>query len=90
MDLERAKVVHVVKLLNDVLDSIRRREHKENIPRFNKIRYLLLKDPKKLKKSQRERLDEFFTQANLDTVKAYNLIQMYKKRVQIQKAILGR
>jgi transposase len=42
---------HVVKLLNDVLDSIRRREHRENIPRFNKIRYLLLKDSKKLKKN---------------------------------------
>ena len=85
MDLERAKVVHVVKLLNDVLDSIRRREHKENIPRFNKIRYLLLKDPKKLKKSQRERLDEFLTQANLDTVKAYNLIQMFKRGYEYQK-----
>lgn len=76
---------HVVKLLNDVLDSIRRREHKENIPRFNKIRYLLLKDPKKLKKSQRERLDEFLTQANLDTVKAYNLIQMFKRGYEYQK-----
>jgi len=76
---------HVVKLLNNVLDSIRRRERKENIPRFNKIRYLLLKDPKKLKKSQRERLDEFLTQANLDTVKAYNLIQMFKRGYEYQK-----
>ncbi len=85
MVLEQAKVVQVMKLLNDVLNSIRRRERKENIPRFNKIRYLLLKGPKKPKKRQREQLDDFLTQANLDTVKAYSLIQMFKRGYKYKK-----
>ncbi len=76
---------HVIKILNDTLDHIRRREHKENAAWFNKIRYLLLKDPKKLKKKQRTRLDDFLTQASLDTVKAYNLIQMFKKGYAYQR-----
>ena len=87
--LSMAQVTSVMrihlKVFNDVLDNIRRREHRENIPRFNKIRYHLLKDPKKLKKNQRERLDDFLTQASLDTVKAYNLVQMFKKGYEYQR-----
>jgi len=83
---------HVVKLLNDVLDNIRRREQRENVPSFNKIRYHLLKDPKKLKNNQRERLDDFLTRASLDTVEssdtpnfAYTLIRMFKKGYDYQR-----
>ncbi len=83
---------HVVKLLNDVLDNIRRREHRENVPSFNKIRYHLLKDPKKLQNNQRERLDDFLTRASLDTVEssdtpnfAYTLIRMFKKGYDYQR-----
>jgi len=66
---------HTVQLLNQALEKICRREQKQHAPLFSKMRFVLLKDPKKLRKSQKQKLEQFLCQGNLDTAKAYSLVQ---------------
>jgi len=65
---------HTVQLLNQALEKIRRREQKQHAPLFNKMRFVFLEDPKKLRKSQKQNLEQFLCQGNLDTALAYPLV----------------
>jgi len=76
---------HTVQLLNQALEKIRRREQKQHAPLFNKMRFVLLKDPKKLRKSQKQKLEQFLSQGNLDTAKAYSLVQLFKEGYQYKR-----
>jgi len=62
---------HVVKLLNEAVDKVRRNESKQN-PFLKGTRYLWLKNPKNLTKSQLEKLQSLESE-NLDSAKAYQL-----------------
>jgi len=79
-EFPKARIVfdkfHVMKVLNEQLDSIRRREQKAFSGFFNKTRYLFLKAGKNLTPKQKARLEELLTDESKDTVKAYNLIQV--------------
>jgi len=79
-EFPKARIVfdkfHVMKVLNEQLDSIRRREQKGFSGFFNKTRYLFLKAGKNLTPKQKARLEELLTDESKDTVKAYNLIQV--------------
>lgn len=82
-EFPKARIVfdkfHVMKVLNEQLDSIRRREQKAFSGFFNKTRYLFLKAGKNLTPKQKARLEELLTDESKDTVKAYNLIQVFKE-----------
>ncbi len=62
---------HIMKIVNDAVDEVRRLEAKEN-ELLKKTRYLWLKNPEKLTKKQQKKL-ESLKYENLDTVKAYNI-----------------
>jgi len=76
---------HTVQLLNQALEKFHRREQKQHAPLFNKMRFALLKDLKKLRKSQKQKLEQFLSQGNLDTPKAYSLVQLFKEGYQFQR-----
>jgi len=64
---------HVVKILNEAVDQVRREEQKQR-PELKKTRYLWLKNPGNLKKSQGTRLRELrLRHRNLKTNRAYHL-----------------
>ena len=64
---------HVVKLLNDAVDEVRRLERAAN-PELAKTRYIWLKNPANLTSNQQETLDKFdITKSNLKTAKAYRI-----------------
>jgi transposase len=62
---------HVMKLLNEALDAVRRSEQKQN-PLLKKSRYVWLKNRNNLSKSQLETLQNLENE-NLETAKAYQL-----------------
>lgn len=62
---------HVMKLISDALDDVRRLEHKAR-PELKRSRYVWLKNPADLSASQRERLEKLSTM-NLLTAKAYQM-----------------
>ncbi len=62
---------HVMKLMGDALDAVRREEAKTR-PELKRSRYWWLKNPENLKAEQRERLKELKAQ-NLDTALAYQM-----------------
>jgi transposase len=62
---------HVVKLLNEAVDKVRRAESKQN-PILKGTRYLWLKNPNNLTKKQIEQLQSLENE-NLDSAKAYQL-----------------
>ena len=62
---------HVMKLMGDALDAVRREESKTR-PELKKSRYWWLKNPENLKAEQRERLQALKTQ-NLQTARAYQM-----------------
>lgn len=62
---------HVMKLMGDALDAVRREEAKTR-PELKRSRYWWLKNPENLKAEQRERLQALKTQ-NLDTAHAYQM-----------------
>ena len=62
---------HVVKLLNEAVDKVRRAESKQN-PILKGTRYLWLKNPNNLTKKQLEQLQSLENE-NLDSAKAYQL-----------------
>ncbi len=71
--LPEAEVVidrfHLMKLLNDAVDAVRRQESKEN-PLLKRTRYLWLKNPSNLNVQQRSRLESLRTH-RLKTGRAY-------------------
>jgi transposase len=62
---------HVMKLLGEAVDAVRRKEAKER-PELKKTRYIWLKNPSNLTASQERRLDTL-EGANLLTAEAYRL-----------------
>ena len=62
---------HVMKLMGDALDAVRREEAKTR-PELKRSRYWWLKNPENLKVEQRERLQVLKAQ-NLDTAHAYQM-----------------
>lgn len=62
---------HVIKLLNEAVDEVRREEQREQ-PELKKSRYLWLHNPGNLNKGQEERL-KTLSQMNLETGRAYRL-----------------
>jgi transposase len=62
---------HVMKLMGDALDAVRREEAKTR-PELKRSRYWWLKNPENLKAEQRERLKGLKTQ-NLDTARVYQM-----------------
>jgi len=62
---------HVVKLLNEAVDKVRRAESKQN-PILKGTRYLWLKNPNNLTKNQLKQLQSLENE-NLDSAKAYQL-----------------
>lgn len=64
---------HIMKIINEAVDEVRRAEQKDR-PELGKSRFLWLKNPKKLKKDQNERLKELtMKKLNLKTSRAYHL-----------------
>ena len=64
---------HVMKIVNEAVDRVRRAEQKEQ-GELKKSRYIWLKNEKNLSKKQRERLDGFdIEKSNLLTVRAYRI-----------------
>jgi transposase len=64
---------HIMKIINEAVDEVRRAEQIDR-PELARSRYLWLKNPEKLKKSQNERLDELtMKKLNLKTSRAYHL-----------------
>lgn len=62
---------HVMKLMNDAVDEVRREEQREQ-PELKKSRYLWLRNPCDLKQGQQEQL-KTLSQMNLTTGRAYRL-----------------
>jgi transposase len=62
---------HVMKLINDAVDEVRREEQREQ-PELKKSRYLWLRNPRDLKQEQQEKL-KTLSQMNLTTGRAYRL-----------------
>jgi transposase len=62
---------HVVKLLNEAVDEVRRAERKEN-PLLKGSRYIWLKNPENLTKKQQEQM-KTLSKENLKTGKAYQM-----------------
>jgi len=62
---------HVMKIVNDAVDKVRREEQKE-CPALKKSRYVWLRNPENLKAAQRDQL-EALSQLNLRTATAYQM-----------------
>ena len=75
----RAEVVfdhfHVIKKANESLDKVRKREAKVNMELLAKTKYVLLKNPINLTKSQEKRRQELLAmkEMDLDTVRSYHI-----------------
>lgn len=64
---------HIMKVLGDAVDEVRRAERKDR-PELNRTRYIWLKNPKNLKKSELKKLEEMQIQnLNLETMRAYHI-----------------
>jgi transposase len=74
-EMPKAEIVfdkfHVMKLMNEAVDKVRRRETKDN-PELKKNRWIWLHNPGNLSKKQSEEL-ETLSQMNLQTGKAYRI-----------------
>lgn len=81
-EFPKAQVVfdkfHVMKILNEQLDNVRRREQKKFYGFFNKTKYLFLRAQENLTAKQKKWLDRLLEDETKDTVKAYNLIQSFR------------
>jgi transposase len=83
---------HVVKLMNDAVDQVRRAEAKQRAE-LRRTRYLWLKNPGNLTAAQRHRLDSLGTR-NLKTARAYQMRltfqQLYDQPADQAEAFLKR
>ncbi len=80
---------HVMKLLNEQLDLVRRREQKTFGDFFKKTKYLFLKSKQKLTAAQSRQLSELLEDESKETVKAYNLLQSFKEVFNYSKPSSG-
>lgn len=67
---------HIKKLLNELLDKVRKREVKTN----NKListKYLWLKNEENLTENQQKQMKELYNEMSIDTVKAYHQKQFF-------------
>jgi len=62
---------HIIKILNEALDEVRRKEQKNN-PLLIKTRFIWLKNPRKLTKAQQEKMVTL-SKENLRTAKVYQM-----------------
>lgn len=70
---------HILKIINDAVDEIRRAESKHN-KLLKGTRYIWLKNPNNLTVKQRERLEAFtLSQMNSKTLRAYNMRQSFQE-----------
>ena len=67
---------HIKKLLNKRLDNVRKREVKKNNKLVN-TKYLWLKNANNLTENQQIQMKVFYTDMNIDTVKAYHQKQFF-------------
>ena len=76
----KSKVVfdrfHIKKLLNELLDKVRRREIKTNNKLIN-TKYLWLKNEENLTENQQNQMKELYHEMSIDTVKAYHQKQFF-------------
>ena len=64
---------HIMKIINDAVDEVRRQEQKER-PELIRTRYIWLKNPKNLKVAQAKTLEELqVKKLNLKTMRAYHI-----------------
>lgn len=64
---------HVLKIINEAVDKVRREEHKE-CPELKKTRYIWLKNPQKLTVKQKKLLEDIrLKKLNLKTMRAYHI-----------------
>ena len=64
---------HIVKVINDALDQVRREERKDN-PELSRTRYIWLKNPENLTVKQRKSLEALkISRSNLKTVRAWHI-----------------
>jgi len=83
---------HVMKILNDAVDEVRRQEVKDR-PELKGSRYVWLKNQKNLKPSQSEMLDQLsMKKLNLKTSRAYqirlNFQELYQQPAALAEAFL--
>ena len=83
---------HVLKILNEAVDQVRREEAKER-PELKGSRYLWLKNRSKLKSSQADQLEQLtIKELNLKTSRAYhiklNFQEFYQQTAQTAEAFL--
>jgi len=62
---------HIKKLLNELLDKVRKREVKTNNSLIN-TKYLWLKNEENLTENQQNQMKELYNKMNINTVKAYH------------------
>lgn len=67
---------HIKKLLNELLDKVRRREIKTNNKLIN-TKYLWLKNEENLTENQHKQMKELYYEMSIDTVKAYHQKQFF-------------
>lgn len=67
---------HIKKLLNELLDKVRRREIKTNNKLVN-TKYLWLKNEENLTEKQQNQMKELYHEMSIDTVKAYHQKQFF-------------
>ena len=76
----KSKVVfdrfHIKKLLNELLDKVRRREIKDNNKLIN-TKYLWLKNEENLTEKQQNQMKELYNEMSIETVKAYHQKQFF-------------
>jgi transposase len=81
---------HVVKLLNEAVDQVRRAERKE-APELSRTRYLWLKNASNLSRSQQRHLDQLLLgQSHLRTVKAYQMKLAFQDFWELSASEAGR
>jgi len=62
---------HIKKLLNELLDKVRKREVKTNNSLLN-TKYLWLKNEENLTENQQDQMKKLYNEMSIDTVKAYH------------------
>ena len=62
---------HVMKIINEAVDQVRRQEQKER-PELKKTRYIWLKNPTNLTKKQQDKFEDL-SKLNLKTARAYQI-----------------
>ena len=85
---------HIMKVLNDAVDEVRREEAKTR-PELSKSRYVWLKNPENLREGQREQLEALtLPRLNLKTARAWhikvNFQELFQQRPEEAQAFLKR